>query len=194
MEIIFATNNKNKVSEVQQLLPNSIQIKSLKDIGCFEDIPETADTIEGNALQKANYVYQMYKENCFSDDTGFEVEALGNAPGVHSARYAGEDRSDFKNTEKLLNELNGQNNRKARFKTVIALVLNGKVITFEGIANGEILKERRGGNGFGYDPVFVPNGQTKTFAEMTLSEKNIFSHRAKAFQKLVEFLTQNVSK
>ncbi len=188
MKLVFATHNPNKLKEIQSLLPTEIQLVSLEDIGCFDEIPETADTISGNALQKAHFVKENFGLDCFADDTGLEVEALNGAPGVYSARYAGEDKSDAANIDKLLSELKNETNRSARFKTVIALLINGKEFSFEGICDGKISKDKKGNLGFGYDPVFVPSGQKKTFAEMELSEKNEFSHRGKAFRKLTAFL------
>ncbi len=188
-ELIFATNNLHKLSEVQSLIGDKFKIKSLKQIGCNEDIPETAPTLEGNALLKAQYVLDKYGKNCFADDTGLEIEALDGRPGVFSARYA-TDGHDFEaNIDKVLDELKGIKNRKARFRTVIALSLDGSVHYFEGIVNGEIITERKGIKGFGYDPVFLPDGYNETFAEMPLSEKNKISHRARAVNQLVSFLT-----
>ena len=189
-ELIFATNNQHKLTEIQSIIGDSFVLKSLQQIGCTEDIPETAPTLEGNALLKARYVYDQYGKNCFADDTGLEVEALDGRPGVYSARYA-TDGHDFEaNIDKILLELSGVKNRKARFRTVIALILDGSVSYFEGIVNGEIISERKGVKGFGYDPVFLPDGFTDTFAEMPLDEKNKISHRARAVNKLVEFLNQ----
>lgn len=188
MKIVFATGNPNKVKEIQQLIPNEIELLGLKDIHCTEDIPETQPTIEGNASQKAFYVFENYHVNCFADDTGLEVEALDGRPGVVSARYAGENKSAEDNMNKVLAEMKGMSNRKARFKTVISLVMDGKEIQFEGIMNGTIVHEKRGDHGFGYDPIFVPNGYDKTFAEMDIADKNKISHRALAVNKLVEYL------
>jgi XTP/dITP diphosphohydrolase len=189
-ELIFATNNQHKITEVQSLVGDHFILKSLLQIGCSEDIPETAPTLEGNALLKAQYVYNTFGKNCFADDTGLEIEALDGRPGVFSARYASNGHDFEANIDKVLHELAGVQNRKARFRTVIALILDGKVHYFEGIVNGEIISERRGMKGFGYDPVFLPEGYTETFAEMPLSEKNKISHRARATNKLVDFLTQ----
>ncbi|WP_029036477.1 non-canonical purine NTP diphosphatase [Salinimicrobium xinjiangense] len=189
MKLVFATNNKNKIKEVQALLPKEIQLLSLEEIGCTEDIPETSPTIEGNAIQKAEYVKQKYGYDCFADDTGLEVEALDGAPGVYSARYAGEVKSSDANINKLLKELEGEEDRSARFKTVIALHLNGELHTFTGICSGNIIFERKGLQGFGYDPVFQPEGKTLTFAEMSLREKSEISHRALATRQLIDFLT-----
>ena len=188
MKLVFATNNKNKILEVQQLLPESIEIVSLESIGCFEEIPETADTIEENAIMKANYVTQKYGYNCFADDTGLEVGALNGAPGVFSARYAGEQRSSDDNMSKLLDALSNKINRKAQFKTIIALNLNGKQHLFTGIAKGEITLKKIGNQGFGYDPIFKPEGQSRTFAQLSLEEKGLISHRGKAIEQLINFL------
>jgi XTP/dITP diphosphohydrolase len=188
MKLVFASNNKNKIQEIQQLVPNSIQILSLEEIGCTEDIPETAVTIEGNAILKANYVTEKYGFDCFADDTGLEVETLNGAPGVFSARYAGEQKDANDNMDKLLLELKDKTNRKANFKTVIALNLNGKQNLFTGIINGKIIEEKIGTNGFGYDPIFVANGYSKTFAELTMEEKSTISHRGIAVKQLLTFL------
>jgi XTP/dITP diphosphohydrolase len=188
MQLVFASNNKNKIKEIQLLLPENITILSLEDIKCFEDIAETADTIEGNAMLKANYVTQKYGYNCFADDSGLEVEALNGEPGVFSARYAGEQRNDDDNMNKLLDSLQNQSNRKANFKTVIALNLNGHQNLFTGIINGTITHKKTGDNGFGYDPIFQPNGYSKTFAEFSTQEKAEISHRGIAVKQLVEYL------
>ena len=188
MKLVFASNNKNKIQEIQALVPNTIQIVSLEDIGCTEDIPETADTIEGNAILKANYVTEKYGYDCFADDTGLEVEALNGAPGVYSARYAGEQKDANDNMDKLLSELKDKSNRKANFKTVIALNLNGKQNLFTGIINGKIIDEKIGTNGFGYDPIFVADGFDKTFAELSMKEKSTISHRGIAVKELIHFL------
>ena len=188
MKLVFASNNKNKIQEIQALVSNSIQILSLEEIGCTEDIPETADTIEGNAILKANYVTEKYGYDCFADDTGLEVEALNGAPGVYSARYAGEQKDANDNMDKLLDELKDKSNRKANFKTVIALNLNGKQNLFTGIINGKIIEEKIGTNGFGYDPIFVADGYEKTFAELTMEEKSTISHRGIAVKELILFL------
>ena len=187
-KFVFATNNSHKLKEVVAIAGNQIELLSLKDIGCHDDIPETADTLEGNALQKARYVYERYHVDCFADDTGLEVEALGGAPGVYSARYAGEGHNAEENNRKLLHELEGKDNRRARFRTVFALIINGKEHLFEGIVRGEIITKKRGVAGFGYDPVFQPEGFTQTFAEMGDEQKNRISHRALAVQKLCNFL------
>jgi XTP/dITP diphosphohydrolase len=191
MKIVFASNNKNKIQEIQSMLPDTIQIVSLESIGCFEEIPETADTIEGNAILKANYVTQKYGFDCFADDTGLEVEALNGEPGVYSARYAGEQRNADDNMNKLLEELLDKPNRNAQFKTVIALNLKGKQYLFTGIASGEITLEKKGTGGFGYDPIFKPTNYDETFAELSLAVKNEISHRGKATKALLDFL-QNI--
>lgn len=190
MKLVFASNNKNKIKEIQALVPSKIQIISLEDIGCFDDIPETADTIEGNAILKANYVTEKFGLNCFADDSGLEVDALNGAPGVYSARYAGEPKNDEKNIDKLLLNLANKTNRAANFKTVIALNYNGKQILFTGIINGKIITEKIGTNGFGYDPIFVANEYEKTFAELSLEEKSTISHRGKAVKQLIKFLEE----
>ncbi len=188
MQLVFASNNKNKIKEIQLLVPQSIKVLSLEDIGCFEEIPETEDTIEGNAIQKANYVTEKYGYNCFADDTGLEVEALNGEPGVYSARYAGEQKDATDNMDKLLNNLKGISNRNAQFKTVIALNLNGNQSLFTGIIKGKIIEEKIGSNGFGYDPIFVADGYNQTFAELTIGEKSVISHRGLAVKQLVDFL------
>ena len=188
MKIVFATNNAHKLSEIRQILGDSVEVLSLADIGCHVDIPETADTLEGNALQKAQYVVDHYHISCFADDTGLEVDALNGEPGIYSARYAGEGHDSEANMTKLLNKLGENNNRKARFRTVIALLLvKGDEIEqhlFEGIVNGTIIRERKGTAGFGYDPIFQPDGYEATFAELGNDIKNKISHRAKAVEKL----------
>ncbi len=188
MRLVFATGNQNKVKEIQVLIPETIRLLGLEDIQCKEEIPETQDTIEGNAAQKAFYVYEKYHHNCFADDTGLEVDALNGRPGVLSARYAGEAKDANANMDKILAELTNENNRTAHFKTVISLVIDGEEIQFEGVVEGTILKEKRGGKGFGYDPIFLPNGSDRSFAEMEISEKNKISHRALAVNKLVDYL------
>ena len=192
MKLVFASNNANKIIEIQQLLPASIEIVSLHDIGCTEDIPETAATIEGNAILKANYVTEKYGLNCFADDSGLEVEALNGAPGVYSARYAGEPKNDDNNMNKLVLALKNETNKKANFKTVICLNLNGKQQLFTGIVNGTIIDTKTGDNGFGYDPIFIADGLTKTFAELTMQEKSTISHRGIAVKHLVAFLNTTV--
>ena len=187
MKIVFASNNKNKILEIQSMLPESIQIVSLESIGCFEEIPETAETIEGNAILKANYITQKYGFDCFADDTGLEVDSLEGKPGVYSARYAGEQRNADDNMNKLLEELLDKSIRNAQFKTVIALNLKGKQYLFTGIVSGEITKEKMGNGGFGYDPIFKPTGYENTFAELSLEVKNDISHRGIAIKALLEF-------
>lgn len=189
-QLVFATNNRHKLEEVSAMLQNKHKILSLNDIQCHEDIPETGTTLEENALLKAQYVYQHYNMNCFADDTGLEVEALNGAPGVYSARYAGEGHDSVANMKKLLSELEGKENRKARFRTVIALIIDGKTYQFEGIVDGHITTSKHGTEGFGYDPIFVPEGYEQTFAELGNEIKNQISHRAKAVKALVEFLNQ----
>jgi len=189
MKLVFATNNKHKIEEVQHLLQNDFNLLRLQDINCNEELPETGNTIEENALQKAKYVHQKFNWDCFADDTGLEIEALNGKPGVYSARYAGEECSAEKNIEKVLNEMKNNHNRNASFKAVIALIINSKEYLFEGKVNGIISREPRGNYGFGYDPVFQPNGFEKTFAEMPFAEKNNISHRSIAVKKLVGFLS-----
>ncbi|GEQ86050.1 non-canonical purine NTP pyrophosphatase [Patiriisocius marinistellae] len=189
MKLVFATHNKNKFKEVQLLLPHTIELLSLTDIGCHEDIPETADTINGNAILKVEYVKSKYKLDCFADDTGLEVEALNNEPGVYSARYAGEPSDSEANMKKLLENLKGNDNRKAQFKTAIALSFKGVNVAFEGICEGEITKSKRGKKGFGYDPIFLPKDKTQTFAEMTLQEKSEIGHRGKAMRQLIAYFS-----
>jgi XTP/dITP diphosphohydrolase len=191
MKIVFATNNRNKILEIQSMLPESIEIISLESIGCHEEIPETADTIEENAIMKANYVTEKYGYDCFADDTGLEVDALNGEPGVFSARYAGEQRSAEDNMTLLLSNLKDKTNRKAQFKTVITLNLKGKQYLFTGIARGEITLERAGNQGFGYDPIFRPEGYQETFAQLSLETKNKISHRGKATVELIAFLANN---
>ena len=188
MKLVFATNNHHKLKEVQKMLPNSIQLLSLKDIRCFEEIEETAMTLEGNATLKANYITEKYGYDCFADDTGLEVDSLNGEPGVLSARYAGEHGNAEKNMQKLLNKLVGKTNRNAQFRTAVAFNLKNEKYLFEGICKGEILKEKSGEDGFGYDPIFRPKGYSKSFAEMSSEEKNKISHRGIAIQKLVQFL------
>lgn len=190
MKLVFASANKNKILEIKHHLPSGIELLSLEDIGCHEDIPETADTIEGNAILKADYITQNYGYDCFADDTGLEVEALNGAPGVYSARYAGEHKSAEDNMDRLLKELENSPNRSARFKTVIALNLNGNRHLFTGTVNGEITKEKIGGWGFGYDPIFRPEELPYTFAQLSLEEKTRLSHRGRAVAQLIGFLEQ----
>lgn len=188
-KLVFATNNTHKLDEVRNITGNQVNIVSLSDINCHEDIPETADTLEGNALQKARYIKEKFGYDCFADDTGLEVEALNGAPGVYSARYAGPRHDAEANMNKLLKEMEGKENRKARFRTVIALILDNKEYLFEGIVNGTIIAEKTGSEGFGYDPIFVPENYTETFAEMGNDLKNKISHRAEATKKLTNFLS-----
>lgn len=187
MKLVFATNNPNKLIEVKALLPQH-HILSLQDIGCFEDIPETEDTIKGNAILKAAYILKNYGYHCFADDTGLEVEVLNGAPGVYSARYAGPDCNAEDNIQKLLRALDAIDNRAAQFKTVVALTTQTKILTFTGICKGNILTEKHGSSGFGYDPIFRPDDFTQSFAEMTLLEKSAISHRGKAVRQLIDFL------
>ncbi|MBQ1816935.1 MAG: non-canonical purine NTP diphosphatase [Bacteroidaceae bacterium] len=189
-KIVFATNNSHKLAEIRAMLPQGIDVLSLADINCHVDIPETADTLEGNALQKAQFIYENYGYDCFADDTGLEVDALDGAPGVHTARYAGEQHDTEANTDKLLSELKEKNSRRARFRTIIALIEKGEVHLFEGVVDGEIATERRGADGFGYDPVFIPEDTGKTFAELGVSVKNKISHRARAVCKLMNYLRE----
>ncbi|TCN51992.1 non-canonical purine NTP diphosphatase [Flavobacterium circumlabens] len=188
MNLVFASNNKNKIKEIQSILPESVKIWSLEEIGCHEEIPETAATIEGNAILKANYVTQKYGYDCFADDTGLEVTALNGEPGVYSARYAGEQRDANDNMNKLLEALSDQSDRSAQFKTVIALNINGAQHLFTGIAKGNITLNKTGSQGFGYDPIFQPENYTETFAELPLEIKNKISHRGKATHQLIDFL------
>lgn len=188
-KLVFATNNAHKLEEVSAILGDKIELLSLNDINCHTDIPETADTLEGNALLKSSFIYNNYSLDSFGDDTGLEVEALNGAPGIYSARYAeGEGHDAQANMHKLLRELEGKENRKAQFRTVISLILDGKEYLFEGVIKGKIIREKRGDSGFGYDPVFVPQGYEQTFAELGNEIKNKISHRALAVQKLCEFL------
>lgn len=189
MKIVFASNNPNKVKEIQLLLPESIELVGLADIGCTEDIPETADTLEGNAILKANYVTEKYGLNCFADDTGLEINALRGEPGVYSARYAGEQKNAEENMNKVLENLRESIDRSAQFKTVIALNLDGQQLLFTGFVKGQITTEKKGTNGFGYDPIFQAEGHDKNFAELTALEKAGCSHRALAVQQLIKFLT-----
>lgn len=188
-KLVFATNNAHKLEEIRAILGDKVEILSLNDIDCHADIPETADTLQGNASLKAQYIYENYGLDCFADDTGLEVEALNGAPGIYSARYAGGEGHDSEaNMKKLLSEMQDKENRKARFRTVICLIEGGEEHFFEGIVNGCIIRERKGGAGFGYDPVFMPDGYSETFAEMGNDKKNKISHRARAVQKLCEYL------
>lgn len=189
MKLVFATNNLNKLAEVQKMLPNSIELLSLKDINCFDEIDETETTLEGNAKLKADYITKNFGYNCFADDTGLEVDSLDGKPGVYSARFAGEPANSENNMQKLISELEDKKNRNAQFRTAICLNINDKQFLFEGICKGEILTQKQGEKGFGYDPIFKPEGFNESFAEMTSEEKNKISHRGIAIQKLVEFLT-----
>lgn len=189
-KLVVATNNAHKLEEISAILGDEMELLSLKDIQCFDEIPETSDTLEGNAHQKAEYIYRNYGMDCFADDTGLEVEALGGAPGVFSARYAGDGHDSEANMQKLLQELKGKENRKAQFRTAICLIMEGKEYQFEGIVKGEIIKEKRGGAGFGYDPIFTPEGHNLTFAELGNEIKNTISHRARAVEALCKFLKE----
>ena len=188
IDLIFATGNQNKLLEINKIIPNNVKIISLKDLKFSDDIPENENTIEGNAIYKAKYIYNKFNTNVFSDDTGLEVEALNGEPGVYSARYAGEACDSNDNINKLLKKLKKKKNRNARFKTIIALIIKNKIHTFEGIINGEILKNPIGENGFGYDSIFRPAGYSKSFAELSINEKNIISHRSLAIKKLINFI------
>lgn len=190
MKLVFATNNSNKIAEVSNLISNQIAIISLKDIGCNEDIVESEDTIIDNAILKANYIKNNYGYDCFADDTGLEVDFLNGRPGVYSKRFAGENSTDELNMGKLLECMKESNNRNARFRTVIALNINNQVITFTGVCEGEILKQRKGNNGFGYDPIFLPKGYNNSFGEMSIIEKNEIAHRSKAVKKLINYLNK----
>tara|TARA_Y100000766_G_C18866195_1_gene585853 strand:- start:349 stop:921 length:573 start_codon:yes stop_codon:yes gene_type:complete len=189
MKLVFATNNSNKLSEIRSLVPAGIVILSLKDINCYEQLPETNPTLKKNALQKARYIFENYGYNCFADDTGLEIDALGGDPGVYSARYAGEDANAENNIKKVLDRLGGVSQRCAKFRTVIALIINGKETFFEGICMGRMTKIKSGVEGFGYDPIFIPDGHVITFAEMSKFRKGEISHRGKAVKKLVSFLS-----
>ncbi len=190
MRLIFSSQNQHKISEVRSKLPSFISLSDLSEFNLTSEIPETGKTLEENALIKAKFVYENFKVNCFADDSGLEVEILGNAPGVYSARYAGEPKNDEKNMDKLLLALENHSNRNAQFRTVICLILLGKEYFFEGIIKGKIIHVRKGKDGFGYDPIFIPDGYEKTFAEMTIEEKNKISHRALAVEKMIEFLNK----
>ena len=190
MKIVFATNNLNKLREIKALMPSNIEIVGLSDIGCSEEIPETGTTLESNAFQKANYVREHYGYDCFSDDSGLEIESLNGEPGVYSARYAGPEKNAQANMTKILNQLKGVKNRNAQFRTVIALILEGEKILFEGKAIGTISEKEQGEEGFGYDPIFISENETRSFAQMTMKEKGEISHRGKAVRKLISFLTE----
>ncbi|MDD2283856.1 MAG: non-canonical purine NTP diphosphatase [Paludibacter sp.] len=191
-KLVFATNNAHKLDEVKSVSRDSIAILSLKEINCFDDIPETADTLEGNALLKAQYIYNKYGYDCFADDTGLEVDALDGRPGVYSARYAGDEQDAVKNMQKLLSELDGVENRKAQFRTVVALIESGEIRYFEGKITGKIIREPAGKTGFGYDPIFIPDGFSQTFAELGSDLKNKISHRALAINELKKYLNQSI--
>ena len=193
MKLIFATNNKNKIIEVEALLKNKFNILSLKEINCYEDIKENKDTIEGNAILKAKYIYDNYKFDCFADDTGLEVESLNGQPGVMSKRFSGAESNSEENINKVLKLMKFSENRKANFKTVVALIYKGELTTFTGLCAGEIITNKKGEKGFGYDPIFKPTGHIYTFAEMDLEIKNKIGHRAKAINKLIEFLSKKIS-
>lgn len=190
MKLVFATNNQHKLQEIRQLLNNSIELLSLNDINCIDEIPENQETLEGNAAEKSFYIYNKFGLNCFADDTGLEIEAMKGEPGVYSARYAGDEKSSENNMNLVLEKLAKIKNRKARFRTVISLVIDGHEVQFEGVVKGHILEEKRGKTGFGYDPIFQPEESLLSFAEMPMEEKNKISHRGRAVQKLVEYLTQ----
>lgn len=193
MKLVFATNNKHKLEEVRAILGNRVEVLSLADINCNDDIPETADTLQGNALIKAHYIYDKYGVDCFADDTGLEVEALDGAPGVYSARYAGDNHDSHANMNKLLQNLTGKKNRNAQFRTVIALIIKGKEILFDGIVKGEITLEKAGDSGFGYDPIFVPQGYSQSFAQMDSELKNSISHRYLATKQLCDYIKNMVA-
>ena len=191
MKLVFATNNKHKLQEVRDIVGDRVEVLSLADIDCHDDIPETADTLQGNALIKARHIYEKYGLDCFADDTGLEVEAIDGAPGVYSARYAGEECDSEANMSKLLENLTGKTNRNAQFRTVIALIINGEEMLFNGIVKGSIATEKKGDSGFGYDPVFVPEGYSESFAQMSGEMKNSMSHRFRATRQLADFLKEN---
>ena len=191
MKLVFATNNRHKLQEVRDIVGDRVEVLSLNDIDCHDDIPETADTLQGNALIKARFVYEKYGLDCFADDTGLEVEALGGAPGVYSARYAGEECDSEANMRKLLENLTGKTNRNAQFRTVIALIINGEEKLFNGIVKGTIATEKKGGSGFGYDPIFIPEGHSESFAQMSSEMKNSMSHRFRATKELGDYLKEN---
>lgn len=191
MKLVFATNNRHKLDEVRAIVGDRVEVLSLNDIGCYDDIPETADTLQGNALIKARYIHEKFGVDCFADDTGLEVEALDGAPGVYSARYAGEECDSEANMQKLLQNLKGKSNRNAQFRTVIALIIKGEEKLFNGIVKGTITEEKRGDSGFGYDPVFVPEGFSESFAQMSGDMKNSISHRYRATRELSNYLKEN---
>jgi XTP/dITP diphosphohydrolase len=191
MKLVFATNNKHKLQEVRDIVGDRVEVLSLADINCYDDIPETADTLQGNALIKARHIYAKYGLDCFADDTGLEVEALGGAPGVYSARYAGDECNSEANMQKLLQNLTGETNRNAQFRTVIALIIRGEEKLFNGIVKGTIATEKKGDSGFGYDPIFIPEGHSESFAQMSSEMKNSMSHRFRATQQLGDYLKEN---
>ena len=191
MKLVFATNNKHKLQEVRDIVGDRVEVLSLSDINCTDDIPETADTLQGNALIKARHIYAKYGLDCFADDTGLEVEALDGAPGVYSARYAGEECDSEANMQKLLQNLTGETNRNAQFRTVIALIIRGEEKLFNGIVKGTIATEKKGDSGFGYDPIFIPEGHSESFAQMSSEMKNSMSHRFRATQQLGDYLKEN---
>ncbi len=193
MKLCLATNNAHKVEELQALLGEKFQLQTLKEIGCFDEIPETTNTFDGNSLQKAMYVWERFRINCIADDSGLEVDALNGEPGVFSARYAGEHGNHEKNITKLLQNLGGIEHRSAQFRSVITLIINGVANNFEGIIRGKITNERRGSQGFGYDPIFVPDGYDRTFAEMSMEEKNPISHRGLAVAQMIDFLEHKIT-
>lgn len=191
MKLVFATNNKHKLQEVRDIVGDRVEVLSLADINCYDDIPETADTLQGNALIKARHIYAKYGLDCFADDTGLEVEALDGAPGVYSARYAGDECNSGANMQKLLQNLTGETNRNAQFRTVIALIIRGEEKLFNGIVKGTIATEKKGDSGFGYDPIFIPEGHSESFAQMSSEMKNSMSHRFRATQQLGDYLKEN---
>ena len=192
MKIVFATNNPNKLAEIKQLMPEGIDILNLKDINCLEELPETSDTLEDNAAQKAFYVFDNYGHNCFADDTGLEIDALDGRPGVYSARYAGPECKAEDNIQKILGEMKGKMNRGAIFRTIISLVIDGNEFQFQGVVEGQIIAEKCGEMGFGYDPIFLPDGHEKSYAQMSIEEKGAISHRGLAVKKLIQFLEKRV--
>ena len=194
MKLVFATNNNFKFTEMKESLSTNIELQKLEDIGCREELPETKETLEGNAEQKARYVYEKFGYSCFADDTGLEINALDGKPGVYSARYAGESKDSMLNMKKVLKEMKNERNRSARFRTVIALIISGETIFFEGLVEGQILHELQGDKGFGYDPIFLPDNHAQSFAQMNLQEKNAISHRGKAVRQLVKYLNMQYSK
>ena len=194
MKLVFATNNNFKFTEMKESLSTNIELQKLEDIGCREELPETKETLEGNAEQKARYVYEKFGYSCFADDTGLEINALDGKPGVYSARYAGESKDSMLNMKKVLEEMKNERNRSARFRTVIALIISGETMFFEGLVEGQILHELQGDKGFGYDPIFLPDNHAQSFAQMNLQEKNAISHRGKAVRQLVKYLNMQYSK